>query len=127
MFLNRARTRRKVEDDEGSIADYNRAIKLDPELAGAYNERGVLREFAGDYELALADYEQFLGLAPNESVGYLNRADALLALNRFDAALVSYEKAARSSLTSWRRTLDVHAPWGSWVAGTRQLLRWRQR
>lgn len=93
VFLNRARTRRNTEDIAGSIADYGRAITLEPGLATAYNERGNLYEFTGDYELALADYQRFLNLAPDEPVGYLNQADALLALNRYDDARASYEKA----------------------------------
>src|SRR5262249_3255143 len=42
-------------DNDTAIADYNEAIRLDPELAWAFNNRGKLFFYNGDYEKAAAD------------------------------------------------------------------------
>ncbi len=44
---------------EAAIADYTRAIELDPEFAGAYWGRGDSYYHFGDYENAIADYRMY--------------------------------------------------------------------
>lgn len=46
------------------LADYNRAIELDPEYAPAYFHRGVLFYTQGPRENALPDFRRYLELAP---------------------------------------------------------------
>jgi tetratricopeptide (TPR) repeat protein len=58
-------TREYKGDLAGAIADYDRAIELDPRLAFAYRNRGNARLKKGDLAGAIADYEAFLKLAPN--------------------------------------------------------------
>ena len=50
-------------DHDGAIADYVRAIELNPKYAGAYNNRGLAREAKGDHDGAIADYNRALELA----------------------------------------------------------------
>jgi tetratricopeptide (TPR) repeat protein len=80
------------EDYQGAIADYNRALSLDPNYANAYFGRGAARGKMGDSFRAVEDFKQALKIDPDhadacnnignlligtndsEAIGYLNRA-----------------------------------------------------
>jgi tetratricopeptide (TPR) repeat protein len=51
-------------DLDGSIADYELAIKSDPFFAKAYGNRGLARLFQGDMAAAAKDFDQCLKLDP---------------------------------------------------------------
>jgi tetratricopeptide (TPR) repeat protein len=51
-----------MDNYQAAIADYDRAIELDPQLAGAYYNRGLTHDEMGNAQAAIADYEQFLAL-----------------------------------------------------------------
>ena len=48
----------------GAMADYDAAIKLDPEYPLAFNNRGAAFRDRGDYDRAIADYSEAIKLAP---------------------------------------------------------------
>ena len=45
---------------EEAIADLNRALEINPGLSTAYNVRGAVYQFQGNYELATEDYTRAL-------------------------------------------------------------------
>ncbi len=55
----------KKGDKEQAIADYDKAIALDPNDAIAYDNRGVAYEKKGDKEKAIADFRKALEIAPS--------------------------------------------------------------
>ena len=73
-YVNRAISRDNVGDYEGAIADWTRALELNPGDAGWYVNRGMVRETIGDYDGALADYSRSTELEPNCEVAYIARA-----------------------------------------------------
>ena len=55
-----------VKDDfEKGLADYDQAIKLDPNDAYSFNNRGIARVGKGDRTGAIADFRKALILNPN--------------------------------------------------------------
>ena len=50
-------------DHDGAIADYNRAIELDPKQPRDYINRGFAKQAKGDVDSAIADYNRGLELA----------------------------------------------------------------
>jgi tetratricopeptide (TPR) repeat protein len=62
-----------MKNNERAIADYDIAIKLDPNYATAYYNRGNSRLGAGDKDGAVADYRQAAKLNP-----YLKQATEML-------------------------------------------------
>jgi tetratricopeptide (TPR) repeat protein len=62
---------------DGAITDYDQALALDPNLADAYNNRGIVQFEKGDVEAALADYSKAIALSPAHSLAYFNRGIAL--------------------------------------------------
>ncbi len=55
--------KRKYDD---AIADYTKAIALDPKLAQAYYNRGYTYEKKGDREQAIADFRKALEIDPSD-------------------------------------------------------------
>jgi tetratricopeptide (TPR) repeat protein len=58
-----------------AIADYTRAIELNPDLAEAYNNRAYIYMVKKEYALALPDLDRALQLRPNYVNALMNRGD----------------------------------------------------
>jgi tetratricopeptide (TPR) repeat protein len=56
------------------LADYNKAISLNPKFAKAYYNRGVLKTKLNDPKGALADYNKAISINPKDTLAYTNRA-----------------------------------------------------
>jgi tetratricopeptide (TPR) repeat protein len=54
-------------DYDRAISDFNEAIRLDPNFAMAYYNRGNAYFFKEDYKRAIADWESTLLIDPNNS------------------------------------------------------------
>ena len=59
-----------------AIASYDEAIRLDPNYARAYNNRGLAYQAKGDLNRAIADFSEAIRLTPTLSAAYLNRGTA---------------------------------------------------
>ena len=55
--------------------------------------RGRIHNIKGEYDKALAAYQEYIHFAPNENYGYLGIADAYKGLKRYDLALDSLKSA----------------------------------
>jgi tetratricopeptide (TPR) repeat protein len=60
-------------DNQGAIIAYNEAIRLNPNLAEAYNNRGNVRKDLGDKQGAIDDYTLAIKFNPNLAKAYYNR------------------------------------------------------
>jgi tetratricopeptide (TPR) repeat protein len=78
-----------------SIADFNQAIRLDPNLTEAFNDRGRAYSNKGDYDRAIADYNQVIRLDPNLDVAFNNRGLAYERKGDNDRAIADFEAALR--------------------------------
>jgi tetratricopeptide (TPR) repeat protein len=78
-----------------AIADYTQAIRLDPNNAVAYRERGVALSQKGDNDKAIADYNQAIRLNPNYARAYINRGNAYDDKGDYDKAIADYNQAIR--------------------------------
>jgi len=81
-------------DVETAIADYDRAIDLEPEYAEAYNNRGNAYLDLGDLERAVEDYDRSLELGnPEPHLVYNNRGNAYRQQSEYERAIGDYEQA----------------------------------
>ena len=106
-----------------AIANYTRAIELDPGYTLAYFSRGVLywRE-VGDHERAVKDLTRTLELDPSWAEAYFNRALAYRSLYELDQASADLERylaegqdeywleSARHQLTELQAGADAAEP-----------------
>ena len=81
-YNNRGVAQAKLGRHASALADYDQAIRLQPESAEPYYNRGSARERRGQYEEAIADYDQAIILQPGDVEAYRNRAVAKAASGR---------------------------------------------
>lgn len=98
-----AQTAKELFDEGGRFAEkgdfdkaqqsFDQAVQMDPSLAGLANFRlGVASAQHQHFEKAIGYYEKALSFKSNETVVYMNMANAYLALRRPDKAIESYNK-----------------------------------
>ena len=78
--------RREVRDADGSWADYERALKLQPDLAIALRGRGSWWLQVDEPAKALADLNRAIELDPQDERAFLTRGMAYLRIGNKDAA-----------------------------------------
>ncbi|KAB8334921.1 tetratricopeptide repeat protein, partial [Scytonema tolypothrichoides VB-61278] len=83
------------KDDDRAIADYNQAIKLDPNFALAYNNRGNSYANKKDDDRAVADFNQAIKLDPNFAYAYNNRGLSYANKKDDDRAIADYNQAIK--------------------------------
>jgi len=79
----------KGEETYKAIADYDKAIELDPKLAAAYNGRGNAWYVKREYDQAIADYDKAIELDPKLAAAYTNRDLARKAKQEYGKAIDS--------------------------------------
>ena len=79
----------------GAILDYTMAIRLKPDFAEAYNNRGVAKGNLGQYFAAISDYDIAIRLKPDDATAYCNRGVAKAELGQHVAAISDYDIAIR--------------------------------
>lgn len=78
-----------------ALADFNKAIELDPNYSQAYYNRGTAFEDQNKHDLALADFNKAIELDPNFAPAYNNRGNVYLNLNQYEMALTDFNKAIK--------------------------------
>ena len=85
-------TKSDLIDYESAIADYTKAIRLEPGDANAYYNRGLAKYYLGQYLAAISDYDTAIKLKPDDAHAYSNRGTAKHKLGQYIAAISDYNK-----------------------------------
>ncbi len=94
-YLMRGTIREAVQQHALAIADFDKAVALDPKAAEAYNRRGSEYFKLGQIDKSLADFDKFLELEPAERPGHWKRGITLYYAGRYDDGrkqFAAYEK-----------------------------------
>jgi tetratricopeptide (TPR) repeat protein len=94
-FFLRANDKHKAGDLRGALADYDQAIRIDPQYAFAYVNRGNTRRALGDKQGVITDYDQAIRLNPKYALAYYNRGKARSELGDRQGAIADYDQAIR--------------------------------
>ncbi len=94
-YLSRGDQSSDIKDYDHAIADYSQAIRLNPDYAEAFNNRGLAYSLSGKTEMAKAipDYSQAIKLRPTYAYAYNNRGVAYMASGYPDEALNDFNSA----------------------------------
>ena len=92
--------RAKAYDFSGSnrdraIADYGQAIRLKPNHAEAYFNRGTLYFLAAQHDQAIADFDRAIRLKPGQVLYFSYRGQSRHAKGQFAAAISDFDRAIK--------------------------------
>ena len=78
---------------EQAISAYDTALRLKPDYAAAYCNRGSIHYALGDHGAAIQDYNQAIHLQPDRVEGYFNRAVTKFQMQAYADAIRDYDAA----------------------------------
>jgi tetratricopeptide (TPR) repeat protein len=76
-----------------ALADYSKAIELDPKYAAAWKTRGWTYNELHQYDKAIADLNKAIEVDPKYAAAWNNRGNAYFGLKQNDKAVADYTKA----------------------------------
>jgi lipoprotein NlpI len=74
------------------LQDYDEAIRLKPDYADPFNNRGIARRAKGDLEGALQDFNEAIRLKPDYANAYYNRTIIFQGKANYGAAIADLQK-----------------------------------
>lgn len=94
-YINRGILHARKDDTEEALADYDRGIEMDGQLAEGYVDRGAVMIQLRRYDDAISDIDRGISLGTNRpQIAYYDRGIADEALGNIRAAYTDYKKAA---------------------------------
>ena len=94
-FLRKGEEKYWTRDFDGAVAEYTRAIDLNPSSFAAYHDRGVARYMQEKYKDALLDLSKAIELKPQTAKLYESRGYAHMKIGNMRDAVIDWEQAAR--------------------------------
>jgi tetratricopeptide (TPR) repeat protein len=76
-----------------AIAEFKRAIAINPDYSPAYNSLGYAYRPVANYADAEVAFKKYIQLVPNDPNPYDSYAELLMKTGRFDESIVQYRKA----------------------------------
>lgn len=92
---------------QATILHLNKAIKLNPKAAEAYNYLGYTLAQQGQTEEGIAAVRKFVDLKPNESNSWDSFGEVLLLAGKYDEAEAAFRKATVISPSDWMSWIGV--------------------
>jgi tetratricopeptide (TPR) repeat protein len=93
VLLNLANALSDKGDHEGCISLLNEALRLKPDFAMAWSNRGKEYWIMRQWDKALADCARAIELKPGLAMAWYNRGNTYSSLRQWDKALADYTKA----------------------------------
>lgn len=104
---------------EAVVNQFNAANEAAVNEAGVFFNQGVALDEAGDYQGAIASYEQALDIQPNLYEVWFNKGNVLSKVGRFEEAIEAYDKVIEIQP-------DIHEVWHNRGNALSNLGRWEE-
>ncbi|MBW2604843.1 MAG: tetratricopeptide repeat protein [Deltaproteobacteria bacterium] len=72
---------------------FTKALELNPELAPAYEKRGLNYYFQEKYQKMIEDFTNYTRLVPNQADAYRMLGMAYLKINNYEKSIVNFDRA----------------------------------
>ena len=82
-------------DYQYKIDNYTKCLRINPDYAIAYNNRGLAYSELGNYEDEIADYTRAIRIDPDYAHAYFNRGFEYTQLGNYEDAIADYTRAIR--------------------------------
>jgi tetratricopeptide (TPR) repeat protein/S1-C subfamily serine protease len=92
-YTNRGKAKSALGNKKEAIADYDRAIAINPKHAMAYTNRGNAKSALGNKKEAIADYDRAIAINPIFAMAYYNRGLAKYGLGNKKEAIADFDLA----------------------------------
>lgn len=76
-----------------AVADYTRAIEIQPDFAVAYSNRGLAQAKSGRYGAAIEDFNRSIEIRPDHAMTYLKRGNAYFDKGELELAIDDWTRA----------------------------------
>ncbi len=110
LLTSKGYSLRKLEDYDDAMADYEKALALQPDHSQAWVKRGELHGTLGQQDLALADLDRAIELEADSAVLWRTRIYALYDMGLYGKALDGCEQALAlgSNVSLWIEKARCH-------------------
>ncbi|KAB1154390.1 tetratricopeptide repeat protein [Flavobacterium luteum] len=92
-YCDSGNSKQELEDYNGAMTDYNKAIDINPNFFRCYWLRGVLKSVMGDNNGAIIDFTKSIKLNPDFKMAYVNRGWSKADLEDFKGSIIDFTKA----------------------------------
>jgi len=103
-----------------ALADYERALAIDPDFSRALNNRGNAFQRIGDFEKARADFDRAINLDPANADLRYNRGNLFMAMENYNLAIRDYTAAVElnpAQLEAWNNRGNAYCRNGDYDLG----------
>ncbi len=90
-FFITAQNKSQKGNYQGAIADYDRALSMNPNFGEVYFRRGLARSLIKDWRGAESDYTQAISIKPGHAEAYLHRGGIRNILNNWQGAKSDFD------------------------------------
>ncbi len=95
VYVNRGAAYQKIFENDKALADYSKAIEMNPNNPNVYMYRGFLYYQNNEFATAIVDFDMVLEIDENNHFAYYNRGMAYMKLNENEKSCQDFHKACQ--------------------------------
>lgn len=127
-YVKMAKEKMLIKDYETALKNLDKAIELDPELASAYRERGIVKFNTEKYSDAISDFNKAIeledpGKLPFTKKGesYFHRGLSNFKLGNFERAIKDFDIVISIEDSFWRNLAYDYAGASYYEIGNKEM------